>query len=403
MRVDEAIEGSVSFALAAGASFVLTVNVVANAVHDARTAAFLLVLLALTLARCPWLWVSREAYLYLAFTVYMLLSFLWTSDVRLAVDILISMLNFLLILVLFTHIVLNYDLRCVLWGLLAGLLLGAASLTMATHFPLVYPEGLSYNTVAGMYLFTLIVAVLLRLQGWGRLLLPILCVVLWAHIVASTSIKTNLGVVIALMVATLFQFRGSLRLALRSLVPVAILAAGIAYYVASHPTLEPTFERGWDRVSMGVGVLLARQDDTAATGLSTREDWKNRGLRGWARSPLFGNGAEAFRADVGITSHSTIVDLLYNTGLIGFGLFYGILGSVGWRWFRCRDRGARSVRAMMLGVTVCYAFISISGLMYYDAFLPAFIAIAVALHQRYTSRFSADAVLAVRSPRVVQA
>jgi O-antigen ligase len=218
------------------------------------------------------------------------------------------------------------------------------------------------------------------------LLTLLLALVVWVHIVATTSIKTNLGIIIALFVVAVLNVRGSVKLLLRGAIPLAILIGGITYAVLSNPTLIAGIERGATRVSAGASLLLAREDDASNTsvGLSVRENWKNLGIRGWAENPVFGHGAEAFRADFGITSHSTPIDLLYNTGLIGIGLFYGIFAAMLWRWYHDRDPRRRGLRAIMLGITCCYLFISASGLVYYDAFLPAFVGIAAGLHKRRT-------------------
>ena len=82
----------------------------------------------------------------------------------------------------------------------------------------------------------------------------------------------------------------------------------------------------------------------------------------------------------GITSHSTPVDLLYNFGLIGCTLFYAIFACMFWRLYRMSDRRLRSLRATLIGATVCYLFITLSPGFYYCDSLPPFSGSASGLH-----------------------
>jgi hypothetical protein len=388
VRMTRGLEWFCSFVLAACAGFVLTTNIFVENTHQLRVGAALAVLIFLQFLQYPRFWVFREFSLYLAFVGYMILSLLWTDNVDLALPTLSMTLNFVLVLILFGALVLDGDLRVVLAGILAGLLAGAAVFTLTTGFPFVYPQGLSYNSVAGMYLFALIVTVLFGWHTRFRVLPILLGLVLLLHIAATTSIKTNLGVLVAIAAGTLMYFRGSIRMLLRNAIPIALFVAVVAYAVISDAALVERVQAGIDRVSFGASVLLSHDDATDSTGLGTRQNWKNEGLRGWAENPLFGHGVEAFRADYENTSHSTPIDLLYNSGLIGLFLFYAIFASLTWRWFRARQVSMGSLRALILGALGCYAFMSISGIVYYDGFLPAFIALGAGILRRHVKERS---------------
>jgi O-antigen ligase len=156
----------------------------------------------------------------------------------------------------------------------------------------------------------------------------------------------------------------------------------IAYAVISTPDLTDRVQAGYARVSMGADVLVAREDKTGGAGLGNRQTWTKRGIEGWMTNPVFGEGVESFRGDFHYTSHSTVVDLLYNTGLIGFVLFYASLASVAVRLFQHQDPHARSPRALIFAALTCYGFISLSGTMYYDVFLAAAMAISAGLLTR---------------------
>ncbi len=106
---------------------------------------------------------------------------------------------------------------------------------------------------------------------------------------------------------------------------------------------------------------------------------------------MLGNGAEAFRSDYDITSHSTPIDLLYDFGLIGCSLFYTLLGSVAWRVWRLRGWGVDGLGAVIFGALVCYGFMSLSGIVFYNAFLAAFLGMGIALLDRSASEISLPA------------
>jgi hypothetical protein len=263
----------------------------------------------------------------------------------------------------------------VLKGMMAGFLLGAAAYFAAERFPLVYPEAFSYNTMAGMYLFGLL---LTAVCGWyfRSRIVPIgLGLILILHIAATTSIKTNVGVGLGALAAALIYLRDSLRLLGRNLVVLTILLGVVAYFVMSNKGLMDRLESGSERVSTGAEILAAREEDTGNIGIATRQYWKNQGLKGWIRNPLLGYGVEAFRADYGITSHSTPIDLLYNSGIIGCGLFYSMFASLAWRVIRTRDGFGRGLQAVTVAGLVCYSFMSLSGTLYYDTYVAAFMAI----------------------------
>jgi O-antigen ligase len=285
----------------------------------------------------------------------------------------------------------------VLQGILGGFLIGAVIYTRTSGFPFSYPEDFSYNTIAGMYLFGLFMT---AAYGWHRRsrVLPMLIgLVLMLLIAATTSIKTNLGVLLGAVAAGVLSFRYSMRAIGRNAILGAAFVGVIAYAVTSNENLMERVQGGYARVSMGADVLVAREDKTGGSGLGTRENWAQAGIKGWMTNPVFGEGVEAFRKDFHYTSHSTVVDLLYNTGLIGFVLFYATFVSIAWRLFQGRDSRARTPRALIFGTLTCYGFISLSGTLYYDVFLAAVMAISAALVTRPESEAAMPSALAARA------
>src|SRR5690606_23119399 len=142
---------------------------------------------------------------------------------------------------------------------------------------------------------------------------------------------------IGAMAAAIFYFKQFFVVARRNAASLLIIAAGLAYVVLSNDALMEVLERGIDRVSLGIEVLQARENVPGYSAVGSRTMWLERGIRGWLENPLFGHGVEAFRAQFGITSHSTPTDLLYNSGLIGLVLFYSVFVSLVRRLWLRRD------------------------------------------------------------------
>jgi O-antigen ligase len=370
-----------------GLSALATTEPMYVAAHDdfnpVRQGAWLLALILLHLLTRPWLLFTRELILYIFFDAYMWLTLIWTSSVEEAMNTLLPSLDYILLSILFGSLVAFHNLRAVLTGALAGFTVGAALYALATGFPFHYPDALSYNAIAGMYLMGLCLALFF---GWytHSSLFPIaVSLVAMVHIAATTSIKTNLGIVIGAAAAAIVYIRNFLRVLRRSLIFLVIFASAIVYVVINNEGLTEQVGYGLDRVSRGVEILQSREDVKGNTSFGERTDWKDQGIKGWIRSPLFGNGVESFRTDYGITSHSTPIDLLYNFGVIGFGLFYAIFGSIVWRLMTLKSKSLGSLPALIFAGTVCYLFMTLSGTMEYNTGVAVFVSVSAALLGRF--------------------
>jgi hypothetical protein len=378
-RANVFFESMFSTVFAGLASMAVTVNAYAESSHPVLQDLVLSLLIGIHLLVMRRLWISRELKVYLAFLAYMCLSLFWTENVALAIPTLSLAVSFALILMLFSALVMYHKRRAVVNGVLGGFLVGATLYTLTKHFPFAYPDDFSYNTMAGMYLFGLFSTILF---AWftRRTVIPVaLSLVLFFLVAATTSIKTNVGIALGAGVAAVLYFRHFIKAIRRMFLIFIFFGALIGFAINSNDALVERINAGSTRVSMGVEILLAREDVAGGTAFDERRQWKDDGIKGWLRSPVFGNGVEAFRADYGVTSHSTPIDLLYNAGLVGLLFFYSILASIALRLLRATDAGASSLRAFLAGLWVCYGFMSLSEPMYYDAFLAVFIAMSSAL------------------------
>jgi len=381
--VNMAVRGIVgnfgTFVLAAGAALVPMTRSFDPSFNPLRVLVVLALLTMIHVLRYPKVLFCREFAVYAVFTGYMFLSLLWTPDIVKALNTLFPSVNFLLILILFGSLVRYHDLRAVLAGILFGFLVGAATYTYLEGFPLVRPQDFSYNAVAAVYLFGLFITLVFSWFTGSRVLPLSLGFVILAHIVATTSIKTSLGILVGVVAACFVYFGRTMRIVLRNVVLFAVVGGLFVYVFASNEGVVERVQAGIDRISLGVEILQAGEARSRSTSFGLREDWAALGLEGWATNPIFGEGIEAFRADYGNDPHSTPIDLLYNTGLIGLLLFYAIFASVAWRLFDTRHVRAGSLHPLILAGLVCYAFMTMSGTAPYNYYLAIFIAISTAL------------------------
>lgn len=375
-----------SFALAAIAALALTLNAIVESFHSARLGLVLLILLLVHLLRYPRFLFCREFALYSIFVWYMFIALLWTADVDLAMNTVEPALTFIIILILFGSLVTYHNSRVVLAGTLVGFLLGGAFYAFTQGFPFVVPDDFSYNAIAGMYLFGLFATLAFGWRTRSAALSFSIGLIILVHIAATSSIKTNLGILLGVIGTGLIYFKYYAYWLRRYAISLVAVAGLLAFAAASNNAVMDRLEYGVSRVALGIDVLTAGSDVTGYAGFAERGEWAEEGLKGLAKNPIIGYGVEAFRDRFGITSHSTPIDLLYNFGLIGFVLFYAIFGSMAWRLFRARDTGLGSLNALMFGGLVCYLFITLSGTMHYNTFLAGFIGIGTALLNRHRGK-----------------
>jgi hypothetical protein len=374
-----------SFALAAVAALAPILNgTYVESFNPARLGVVLVLLLLLHALRYRKVLFSREQAVYACFLGYMTLSTLWTPGGRIANNTLLPGLNSLLVLMLFGSLVTFHNLRAVFAGIVFGFLCGAASYTLVVGFPFVRPDDFAYNAIAGMYLFGLFGVLYWGWHTRQRLLTLLMSIIVMMLIAATTSIKTNLGILLGAFAAAVVYFATFMRILGRSAIALVVLSVAIGYGIASNDALLERLQDGIDRVTVGAQILSAREDNSQGTSFNDRQYWEKVGIAGWAENPVFGNGVEAFRADLGITSHSTPVDVLYNFGLIGFGLFYTLFALLVWRLYVTRHVYLGALPILIFSGVICYLFMSLAEPLHYNSEFAAFVAIAAALLNRHS-------------------
>lgn len=371
-----------SFALSAAAGLVVTVDAYSESFNSARVAVALAGILLLHIVRFARIVVVREALIYACFLGYMVVELTWTADRHLATNTLVPAVNFLLVVVLFVSLVEMHDLKAVLAGALAGFLLGALAYMRESGFPFHYPAEFSYNAVAGMFLFGLIVTLLLAAAGFRTRWLLVLAALIAVLVVATTSIKTSLGVLLGIVVAGGVHSGRVLQMLWRNALIILVAGAILAFAIATDEDAVSTIQHGAGRVTLGIQILQAREDLRGYSAFEKRAEWQREGFSGWIENPVFGHGVEAFRSRFGFTSHASHVDISYNSGLIGIVLFYGMFAAAFRRLFRARHSDAGDARLIILGGLVCYLFMSFAGTIHYSATLAAFLALGIGILRR---------------------
>ena len=371
-----------SFCLAAVAAVALCLDAFSSEFNSARFAVVLAALLLVHVVRFGRVVVFRETVMYACFLGYMLIELFWTGDRVMALNTLMPATNFLLVLILVGSLAADHELRAILAGALAGFFVTAAYYTSTSGFPFRYPLDFSYNAVAGMYFFGLILACLLAALSRRRAALLAVAGIIGVHIVATTSIKTNLGILMGAAVAGLAHFAQVSSLVRRNALVILAIVAAVGVAVATNQSAMERIRGGAERVELGVQILLAREDLPGYSAFERRASWQREGYRGLAANPIFGHGVEAFRSRYGLTSHASHVDIAYNSGLVGLVLFYGIFVSIFIRLYHARRDAFMEARLVILATTVAYLLMSFAGTIHYIATLSASLALGIAILKR---------------------
>jgi hypothetical protein len=358
-----------------------------DAVSSSRLLPILVALLGWHVLLCPRILVVRETWLYGSLVTYLSIALLWTPDVELALIVLFPAIDVLLAMLLIGSLYAYHDRRAVFTGMVVGAMLASATYTVVTGYPLSVPRGFSYNAIAIAYVSALFLMVMYGCMLRAHLAGTALALLFLLHVAATTSIKATLGVAAGALAAGLYHLPVSLRLLRRNLVLLLLSLAAATYVVMTNQALLERMQYAFARIGTGLRVLQVREDVQGYSGFNERNDWMELGLSGARDNPLFGHGVEAFRATYGMTSHSTMVDLLYNNGLIGCALFYSIFLSLGLRLLKYPRDVSRATSAAIMASIICFLSMSFSGNLFYHPLVGACLALSAAVLSRKDQRY----------------
>lgn len=380
VRILNGIERAGTFLIATTASILLSMgSLFPPYMGTALMSAGLVAVLFIVVIRYERLCFAREHCIYMALCLYMLIAMLWTDNNVLAINTLVPALNFLLAITIFSTLTAYDDSLSAINGFFVGLFLTVTAYVMLTGYPLNHPSWYSYNAVAFVFLFALFLTSLIA--GYQRFRWPFFAFffLFLALLVATTSIKANLGLALGVIFMIPVFYRECGRLILRYWLPVLLIFSVAAFFTLSNAAAVDRIASGLDRIALGVQILLIRDDIAGYSAFDSRTQWVTFGLKQWLSNPIFGHGVEALRDEIGITSHTTVVDLLYNFGLIGLVLFYSIFLSIVHRLRTTKRCLNAHVRPLIFAALVCFMFATLSATMFTHAILAAVTGISIGL------------------------
>jgi O-antigen ligase len=194
-------------------------------------------------------------------------------------------------------------------------------------------------------------------------------------------------VLLSIMVALWTQSRKAILALPLSVATVSVLLIAAR---ASHPSMRTWVGTHVPLIAAGVvllGIMVAfilcspygtrvrdllggRMDQSAGERMTMGQV----GLQLWSRHPVFGAGLDQFRAHYGGTySHSTVIEVLVSTGLMGFVLYFGALAAAAARAFAVArnivDGEPFRVALVALVFAVLFSFFNLFAVMYDDRLL----------------------------------
>ncbi|MBA7506224.1 hypothetical protein ES706_04905 [subsurface metagenome] len=136
----------------------------------------------------------------------------------------------------------------------------------------------------------------------------------------------------------------------------------------------------WILVSPFGDRILMTVDGRPEDSFIERTDMLKAGVWMWLDYPMFGAGLDQFRvaagkygAGYGEYSHSTVIEILVCTGIIGFVLYFGALAMLFWETRKVArtsaDKFDTTIAGLLIGVLVIVLFFNLFAVMYYDRFI----------------------------------
>ncbi len=236
-----------------------------------------------------------------------------------------------------------------LWRALLYSALLSCGLALAAPGEFVSSDGRVYATLGNSNLFAIVLVVSVCIALWEfvrstnitiKVAMIFAALFLCYMIAASGSRKGLVGVALVSLIFLIYYVRqsgkqGGFRLVASLLGGVTVVALGAFFVLQSEHV---------DRLQTVVEVVqegdVGRGDDS----LVGRAYLYKRGFEIFVDNPLLGVGLDNFQMargrtfgmTIGAYSHSNYLELLTNTGLIGFLLFFGMYFVVGRKLLRCR-------------------------------------------------------------------
>lgn len=155
---------------------------------------------------------------------------------------------------------------------------------------------------------------------WGRMPLAIATILISVQqiIMVTGSRKAQLMLFIVIAAASLIYLKGGGKVKIGRVLIGSVAGVMILFVVWNQLKGSDHFQRLESLAEM------ATTGNTKENSAETRLEMYQTGVALWARSPVFGWGTDSFRVKggFGTYSHSNIIELLANYGIIGLALYY---------------------------------------------------------------------------------
>lgn len=155
----------------------------------------------------------------------------------------------------------------------------------------------------------------------------------------------------------------------KTFIVIAIIV-GVIYYVISKGLLGDAFVR-----LINMFNFFTSGDESMDMSTATRADFAFKGLKTFSESPILGYGiGSSYKLLNGTYYHNNYVQLLVETGIVGFVLYYGFLITILIRLFK--NKGD-DISYLLISFLIVFLFCDVTNTTYYHKINYVFYAIAV--------------------------
>lgn len=155
----------------------------------------------------------------------------------------------------------------------------------------------------------------------------------------------------------------------KTFIVIAIIA-GVIYYVISKGLLGDAFVR-----LINMFNFFTSGDESMDMSTATRADFALKGLKTFSESPFLGYGiGSSYKLLNGTYYHNNYVQLLVETGIVGFLLYYGFLLTILVRLFKHKKD---DISYLLISFLIVFLFCDVTNTTYYHKINYVFYAIAV--------------------------
>lgn len=222
---------------------------------------------------------------------------------------------------------------------------------------------------------TIIAAYYLIFEKTGiikKLLLIAIAVFALIISMVAASKKSLVLIVVSILGIWIYSVRGTHRIGrwLRDLLLLVLTMGAVFYLLGNIPLFSNVVARFEDFLDM----LKSGQGTTSD---EIRMHMFTEGLEVWLDNLLFGAGTAASLYYFDVFCHSNVVEILMNTGIVGFFVFYAPYAVAGWRYMKnaayYKQRSKISILLFSLFLSICVS--GVAFVYYYDRYFMILMAV----------------------------